>query len=44
MVVRSASVLDREMLRDFAVEIAAECMRNGTVLETVLEPKAANVA
>jgi len=36
MVVRSRSVLDREMLRDFAVEIAAECDRNGTILEDIL--------
>lgn len=36
MVVRSKSVLDRDMLRDFAVEIAAECARNGTVLESSL--------
>ena len=45
MVVRNASVLDREMLRDFAVEIAAECTRNGTILEsTLLPPEAANAA
>lgn len=36
MVVRSKSVLDRDMLRDFAVEIAAECDRNGTILEDIL--------
>lgn len=36
MVVRSKSVLDRDMLRDFAIEIAAECDRNGTILEDIL--------
>jgi hypothetical protein len=44
MVVRNADVLDREMLRDFATEIAAECVRNGTILESSLLPKAANAA
>lgn len=36
MVVRSKSVLDRDMLRDFAIEIAGECDRNGTILEDIL--------
>ncbi|MGV3490226.1 MAG: LysR family transcriptional regulator [Devosia sp.] len=44
MVVRNADVLDREMLKDFAIEIAEECRKSGTVLESVLEPRAANAA
>jgi LysR family transcriptional regulator, carnitine catabolism transcriptional activator len=43
--VRNAAVLDREMLRDFATEIAEECRKNGTILETtLLPPTAANAA
>ena len=38
MVVRNLAVLDRPMLRDFAIEIAAECASVGTVLESRLEP------
>ncbi len=37
MVVRNLAVLDRPMLRDFAIEIAAECASVGTVLESRLE-------
>jgi hypothetical protein len=45
MVVRNTSVLDREMLRDFAVEIAEECRKAGTILEaSILPPPAANAA
>ena len=44
MVVRNASVLDRPMLRDFAIEIAAECGRVGTILESSLVPLAADAA
>jgi DNA-binding transcriptional LysR family regulator len=44
MVVRDSAVLDREMLKDFAIEIAEECRKSGTILETVLEPRAANAA
>lgn len=44
MVVRNSSVLDRDMLKDFAVEIAEECRKSGAILETVLEPRAANAA
>lgn len=36
MVVRNAGVLERAMLADFATEIAAECGRVGTVLESRL--------
>ncbi|WP_374619616.1 LysR family transcriptional regulator [Devosia sp.] len=36
MVVRNAGVLERAMLADFAAEIAAECGRVGTVLESRL--------
>ncbi len=36
MVVRNSSVLDRDMLKDFAVEIAEECRKSGTIIETVL--------
>ncbi len=36
MVVRNAGVLEREMLADFAAEIAAECAGVGTVLESRL--------
>lgn len=36
MVVRNAAVLDREMLRDFAVEIAEECRKSGSILESTL--------
>lgn len=36
MVVRNAGVLERAMLADFAAEIAAECGRVGTVLESGL--------
>ena len=36
MVVRNAGVLEREMLADFAAEIAAECAGVGTVLESLL--------
>jgi len=39
MVVRNSGVLDREMLRDFAIEIAEECRKSGTILETVLDPR-----
>ncbi|WP_421761435.1 LysR family transcriptional regulator [Devosia sp.] len=38
MVVRNLAVLDRPMLRDFAIEIASECASVGTVLESRLEP------
>jgi DNA-binding transcriptional LysR family regulator len=44
MVVRNRGVLEREMLRDFASEIAAECQRAGTILESTLLPPAANAA
>jgi DNA-binding transcriptional LysR family regulator len=38
MVVRHKGVLEREMLRDFAREIAAECQAAGTILESTLLP------
>ncbi len=41
MVVRHQGVLDREMLRDFAVEIAAECRSAGTILESTILPRVA---
>ncbi len=44
MVVRHKGVLEREMLRDFATEIAAECQAAGTILESTLLPKVANAA
>ena len=44
MVVRDSAVLDREMLRDFATEIAEECVKNGTILEATILPRAANAA
>lgn len=44
MVVRSPDMLDREMLRDFAIEIARECSAIGTILENRLAPSAANAA
>jgi LysR family transcriptional regulator, carnitine catabolism transcriptional activator len=40
MVVRHKVVLDREMLRDFATEIAAECKANGQILESAIIPAA----
>jgi len=45
MVVRNKGVLDREMLRDFAAEIAEECCKAGSILESsILPPGAANAA
>ena len=41
MVVRHKGVLEREMLRDFAREIAAECQAAGTILDSTLLPGAA---
>ncbi len=38
MVVRHKGVLEREMLRDFAREIAAECQAAGTILDSTLLP------
>ena len=40
MVVRHKGVLEREMLRDFAREIAAECQAAGTILDSTLLPGA----
>lgn len=40
MVVRHKGVLEREMLRDFAREIAAECQGAGTILDNTLLPGA----
>jgi LysR family carnitine catabolism transcriptional activator len=40
IVVRNRSMLEREMLRDFALEIVAECQAAGTVLESTLVPSA----
>jgi LysR family transcriptional regulator, carnitine catabolism transcriptional activator len=44
IVVRDKNVLDRPMLRDFAVEIASECSAVGTVLESRLHPATASAA
>lgn len=44
LVTLSPEVLDRPAMRDFALEIAAECARVGTILENRLVPKAANAA
>jgi len=42
IVVRNKGVLEREMLRDFAAEIAAECQAAGTILESTLLPDTAS--
>jgi LysR family carnitine catabolism transcriptional activator len=44
LVTLSLDVLDRPAMRDFALEIAAECARVGTIIENRLAPKAANAA
>ena len=44
MVVRNDAALEREMLRDFATEIAVECGKVGTILENRLTPVVANAA
>ena len=44
MVVRSRSVLERDMLRDFALEIAKECEKLGCVIEDTFTPKASMAA
>ena len=44
LVTLSPDVLDRPAMRDFAMEIAAECARIGTILENRLVPVAANAA
>lgn len=44
LVTLSPAALDREVLRDFAAEIAAECARVGTIIENRLVPVAANAA
>jgi DNA-binding transcriptional LysR family regulator len=44
MVVRSRSVLERDMLRDFAFEIAVECKKLGCVLEDTFTPQASMAA
>lgn len=44
LVALSPDVLDRPAMRDFAIEIAAECARVGTIIENRLTPVAANAA
>ena len=44
LVTLSEDVLDRPAMRDFALEIAAECASVGTIIENRLAPKAANAA
>jgi LysR family transcriptional regulator, carnitine catabolism transcriptional activator len=44
LVAHSETVLERAVLRDFAEEIAAECARIGTIIESRLTPRPANAA